>query len=195
MEEGDDLWVGGSMKRSCQSCQDLRVEGSECMAMGQEQAWSTGRQERRPVWLKQTEERGGHTVIWANRNQVTEGLRGVVGWTWKSVKTWTRLQAMGLLNCESDQLSEEREMVVGWGSPGKVSNICRKSSIWLEAWGDIPSLESTWLAWRQELTWCVCVGMCMSICVYTWVLGSEGYQEKRQSLMTRRKWKMTKQLY
>lgn len=23
------------MKRSCQSCQDLRVEGSECMAMGQ----------------------------------------------------------------------------------------------------------------------------------------------------------------
>lgn len=84
-----------------------------------------------------------------------EPLRDVVGLTWKSVKTWTRLQAMGLLNCESDKPSEEREMVVGWGSPGKVSSVYRKSSIWREAWRTF-QVESTWLAWRQELTWCVC---------------------------------------
>lgn len=33
---------------------------------------------------------------------------------WSSVKTQTRLQAKGYLDCESDKRPEERETVVGW---------------------------------------------------------------------------------
>lgn len=200
MEWGGDMWVKGSMKRNRQSCQHLAAEGSKGLPMGQEQSWSIWRLERRPMGLKQTEQNEGerrqHTG--ANRGQVIGGLRGHGRLNMEQCKNSDQAQAMGYLNCESDERSEEREMVVGWGSQEKVSSVCRRGSIWLEVVGGHSKLQVSGIGTEAGTDMvCVCVGMCVcvSICVRTWVLGSGGYQEKKQSLMVGREWKITKQLY
>ena len=79
---------------------------------------------------------------------------------------------MGFLSCESDERSEEREMVVGWGSQDKVPSVCRRSSIWLEVAGAHSKLQVSGIgmeAGTDMVCVCrhVCVCVCVSICVRT----------------------------